>query len=357
MCFAILSFYLELTILFAEGLLTEGGKRRARAAAAAAAAAEAEKQSQASLGVGTPSSPSKRSSSPLAGFSLANPQYYSSTTHTLTLPPSSAPSKAFGHARAFSLAASVPSSFSSTTTTTDIALPTPTLPLAEISVQPFAQTLRVLILINRRADRSFTLPIGGDGDSIFLPCLEELSLEGCGLPGTINRSNPPSGSTTPPRTTEQLLPLITNLFPSLQTLNLSYNTLTSPSLTTEVLSSLILSGPHRKGLKHLRLRGNRLTDLDGLQGLAELFRGNRDVPGWCLDELDLRDNEIGKLPPELGLLPLDVFLVDGNTYVILPRQFLSSADVVACRFRVPARRIWEREGTKGLLSWLRGRIE
>ena len=29
----------------------------------------------------------------------------------------------------------------------------------------------------------------------------------------------------------------------------------------------------------------------------------------------------------------------------------------ACRFRVPARRIWEREGTKGLLSWLRGRIE
>jgi len=39
------------------------------------------------------------------------------------------------------------------------------------------------------------------------------------------------------------------------------------------------------------------------------------------------------------LLPLDVLLVDGNT------------------FRVPQRRVWEREGTKGLLSWLRGRIE
>ena len=26
-------------------------------------------------------------------------------------------------------------------------------------------------------------------------------------------------------------------------------------------------------------------------------------------------------------------------------------------FRVPQRRVWEREGTKGLLSWLRGRIE
>jgi hypothetical protein len=28
--------------------------------------------------------------------------------------------------------------------------------------------------------------------------------------------------------------------------------------------------------------------------------------------LDLRDNKISKLPSELGILPLDVFLVDGN---------------------------------------------
>lgn len=27
------------------------------------------------------------------------------------------------------------------------------------------------------------------------------------------------------------------------------------------------------------------------------------------------------------------------------------------RFRIPPRRIWEREGTKGLLSWLRGRLD
>ena len=33
------------------------------------------------------------------------------------------------------------------------------------------------------------------------------------------------------------------------------------------------------------------------------------------------------------------------------------ACLCACRFRVPPRRVWEREGTKGLLSWLRGRIE
>ena len=75
---------------------------------------------------------------------------------------------------------------------------------------------------------------------------------------------------------------------------------------------IILRSPHRKGLRHLRLRGNRISDLDGFLGLAEAFKGNRDVVDWMLEELDVRDNEIGKLPPELGLLPMDVFLVDGN---------------------------------------------
>jgi hypothetical protein len=30
---------------------------------------------------------------------------------------------------------------------------------------------------------------------------------------------------------------------------------------------------------------------------------------------------------------------------------------VVHRFRVPQRKVWEREGTRGLLAWLRGRIE
>jgi Leucine-rich repeat (LRR) protein len=69
----------------------------------------------------------------------------------------------------------------------------------------------------------------------------------------------------------------------------------------------------KKGIRHLRLRGNRITHLDGFTAIAATFKGNRDVPEWKLEELDLRDNEIGRLPPELGLLPLDVFLIDGNT--------------------------------------------
>ncbi|GLB40539.1 putative leucine rich repeat [Lyophyllum shimeji] len=312
-----------------QGLLTEGGKRRARAAAAAAAAKDLKAQS--GVGIGNPSQPTEHSaSSSSSGLSLANPQYYSQTTQTLTLPPSSPPTKTPAHTRTFSLAAPSLSSVSSVRTT-DIAVPPPTLPLSAIVAQPFANTLRVLILTKRRLDKSFSLP-GVDAHDGFLPNLEELNLEDCGLADlvAVTRSSPSSGTVTPPRTSEMILPLISKLFPSLRTLDLSHNALTSASLTTSALSNLILAAPEtgRKGLKHLRLKGNALTELEAFQGLAESFKGNRQVPEWHLDELDIRDNAIGKLPPELGLLPMDVFLVDGNT------------------FRIPQRRVWEREGTK-----------
>ncbi|KAG7451429.1 L domain-like protein [Guyanagaster necrorhizus] len=296
-----------------QGLLTEGGKRRARAAAA--------------------QTPSSKPSSGQSAFSLANSQCYSEATQTLILPPSAPPPKS-AHSRTFSLA--LHTSPSSLLSRTDIAIPTPTLPLASIVTEAFAENLKVLVLVNRRMDRSFSLPTG---EGPFLPHLEELNLEGCSLADQVPVSHPGSDTTTPNWTNESLLPLIAKLFPSLQTLKLSYNVISSSCLTTDALSSLILCTSQRKGLKRLELRGNKITTLEGLQGITELFKGHRDVPGWKLDELDLRDNEIGKLPPELGLLPLDVFLVDGNL------------------FRVPTRRVWEREGTKGLLSWLRGRIE
>lgn len=290
-----------------QGLLTEGGRRRARAAAA-----EATKATDNLSALGT-----KPSSS---GVSLTNPQYYSEKTSTLTLPRSASAAK--GHARAFSYASAWPPSRD--LARMDIALPTPTLPLSVIATQPFAQTLKILILSNRRLDVSLALPSNAEDN--LLPNLEELTLEGCGLRDMVPVSrqlDQGSGAVTPPRVNEPLLPLLATLFPSLRTLDLSDNALTAESLGTNVLSSLILAStsiadqeavPHlaRKGLKHLRLRGNRLADLDGLQGLAELFKGNRTMPEWKLEELDLRDNEIGKLPPELGLLPLDVFLVDGN---------------------------------------------
>ncbi|KIM80462.1 hypothetical protein PILCRDRAFT_822568 [Piloderma croceum F 1598] len=317
-----------------QGLLTEGGRRRARAAAA-----EEAKTTETLSSVST-----KPSSS---GTSLTSPQYYSEKTSTLTLPPSVSASK--GHSRAFSHAPSAwPPSRDSRIT--DIAIPAPTLPLGVIASQPFAQTLKILTLTNRRLDVSLDLPANSESD--LLPNLEELNLDGCSLRDTVpvsQHTDQGAGAITPPRVNQPLLPLLVRLFPNLQTLDLSDNVLTAAALQADVLASLILAAPPsskefplhstRKGLKHLRLRGNRIADLDGLQGLATQFKGNRTVPEWKLEELDLRDNEIGRLPPELGLLPLDIFLVDGNV------------------FRVPQRRVWEREGTKGLLSWLRGRIE
>ncbi|THU97661.1 L domain-like protein [Dendrothele bispora CBS 962.96] len=320
-----------------QGLLTEGGKRRARAQAAAAAAAADSKKTSTGLGLGEPSTTPAQSSSNT--FSLSSPQYYNQSSQTLTLPASTPPSKA--HSRAFSMAPSA-ASISPSTSTTDLVVPVPSAPVAEIAAQSFSAHLRVLILSNRRRDRTLTLP--SSFGSALLPNLEELDLEGCNFSDTISvaRYDPAASNAdgvSPTRTTESLIPLLASLFPRLLSLNLSYNLLSSSSLTPENLSSLILAAPHKKGLKHLVLRGNKITELDGFVGLSEMFKGNRDVPGWKLDELDLRDNEIPKLPAEMGLLPLEVFLVDGNL------------------FRAPPRRIWEREGTKGLLGWLRGRIE
>lgn len=300
-----------------QGLLTQGGKRRARAAAAAVtvstSSADTKPSDKTLPSPSTPSGTTPEGTTAPTTFSLSSPQYYAASTQTLTLPPS-APLKT-GHTRAFSMAGPARST---TTSPNDLAIPAPTLPLSVIVTQPLSSTLRQLVLVNRKMDKTFSIPyIPQEGGEAFLPCLEELNLEGCALSDTVNVTIASAGGdTTPARTTEPLLTLLARLFPSLRSLDLSYNNLTSAALTPEALSALILASPNdenKNGLKHLRLKGNRLSELDGFQKIAELFKGNREVLQWKLDELDLRDNEIGKLPSELGLLPLEVFLVDGNT--------------------------------------------
>lgn len=328
-----------------QGLVTEGGRRRARAAAVqettSSIIAPSERKKNSSNGSMPSSMPNPgRSQSPTVN--LSNAQYYNAPTQTLTLPPSAPPTRS--HTRSFSLAAPVHGP-SSSQGKIDIALPTPTLPISIISAQPFAQTLKTLVLSGRKLDLSVALPtVTSESGASLLPTLEELALDGCGLGDNITVTHQgEGGSSTPPKLTEALIPLIGRLFPSLRTLDLTYNLFTSATLRKDVLVNLIMSSQDtpvpRPGLRHLRLRGNRITDLDGFQDVAEIFKGHRAVSDWKLEELDLRDNEIAKLPAELGLLPLDVFLVDGNV------------------FRIPQRKVWEREGTKGLLSWLRGRLE
>lgn len=341
-----------------QGLMTEGGRRRARAAAAAAAEAQAQPNKTPVDIYGS----STVEDTPSTALSLFNPRYYTKNTQTLKLPPSAPPAKAANHARAFSVATTSAASSISRLNSGDFAVPTPTLPLHILVNQSFADSLRVLVLTNRRMDRSFTFPGNSQSIAGFLPKLEELDLEGCNLSNSVAVHHPTDDSaagTGSPRSNEPLIPTLTKLFPSLRTLNLSYNALTSASLDAETLNTLIFASPHRLGLRHLRLRGNRIAELDGFLGLAEGFKGNRNVPECKLEELDLRDNEIGKLPAELGLLPLDVFLVDGNTYVseLVFVGCFTDLPFILQSFRVPQRRVWEREGTKGLLSWLRGRVE
>ncbi|KAH9921234.1 uncharacterized protein BXZ73DRAFT_51975 [Epithele typhae] len=321
------------------GMLSAGARRRARAQAVAAAQSH-KPEDPTSNASSRPASrtPSPTKSPTTVGAALAHPQYYDAPARTLTLPPSAPPAKAT-HTRSFSLAAprqQPPAPVSELA----LAIPAPTLPLAAIAELPLAHNLKVLVLANRRADVAFALPAALAGGGA-LPYLEELSFANCNLPEAVPVARVDAGSETAPRVAEPLLPLLARLFPSVRTLDLSYNQLSSAALTKEALSALIFASDAdaRKGLRALRLRGNRIDALDGFKDVAERFRGNRDVPEWHMEELDLRDNEIGKMPAELGLLPLEVFLVDGNV------------------FRVPPRRVWEREGTKGLLGWLRGRIE
>lgn len=291
------------------GLLTAAGRRRLRAQVAAA--------EQAPPPARTPS-PVKRAASPPAAPAasssnvLTHSQYYDSSSQTLKLPSTQLPGRAI-HGRAFSTASP---GLRDVASNADFALPLVTAPLALIYVSPIAANLKTLVLSGRRAEPAFSLPstIPPEG---LLPHLEELSLDNCRLSDTL-----PISRGSDDRTTEPYLILISQLFPRLRTLDLSYNSLTSSFLNGPSLSALILASPvdpdnlgtaKRPGLRHLRLRGNQIDGLDGLIEVAEQFKGNRRVSEWFLEELDLRDNNINKLPPELGLLPLDVLLVDGNT--------------------------------------------
>lgn len=251
--------------------------------------------------------------------SLAASKYYAADERALTLPPSSAPTKSFMHARSFSVTHSVTLGSPS-----DLVVPTPTLPLLYIvDHSSVAATLRVLKLDKRRLDQSFSLPpLTSLPEEGFLPKLEELSFESCGLGDIVSCLE---GDDSSHRRSEPLLPLLAKIFPSILALNLTHNSLTSRGFSTAHLSELLLF--KATPLRQLELSSNRIADLEGFVGLAEMFKGNREVQRWKMETLDLRDNEIGKLPADLGLLPLDVFLVEGNTYVYLPHRASGSGNL------------------------------
>lgn len=309
------------------GLGTEAGRRQARLNTTVGKSADVFTASDMPpTPPKSPISPTRSTGSHGSGQSLAN--YYVPTSQTLTLP-KALPSS---HNRTRSLAVTS----SAGTDRSDPIVPNQTLPLSLILVQPFARTLTCLILSNRRADPSFVVPemffafLASTASDLkvetepYFPYLEELRLDGCLLGDVVNIS-----TSTAQTRKEPLFNVIDHLFPTLSILDLCDNRLTHLNNISSLLIPArrkSLPGSRRTGLKALRLRGNKLTDISNLEDVAGVLRKEGKIEGWRLEELDLRENEIAKLPPVLGFLTLDVMLVESNI------------------FRVPARRVWEVEG-------------
>ena len=188
-------------------------------------------------------------------------------------------------------------------------LPPATLPLTIITNQSFANTLRTLELRGRRAEPAFTSP-DRNGQPL-LPQLETLNLEGCGLSDAVPGAGATDGGT---------LGVLAQLFPGLRNLELGYNNLTGAVMARAVLEKLLFRDDEgRVGLQRLGLCGNKIEGLAGLRDFAQLVFGTKAANDyvehrrrWTLEELDVRENSIAGLPGELGLLPLELFLVDGN---------------------------------------------
>jgi Leucine-rich repeat (LRR) protein len=274
-----------------QGLLSEGAQRRARAEAAAQRAAE-----DSGAVIGPTATTSASHTTPVLG------RYWDSHTLTLTLPPSTGRSVRHGACASGE----------------EESLPRVTLPLPLIITQPFADTLRTLELRGRRAEPGIVLPTSGDGSQHLLPRLETLNLEGCALSDVVPGAELADAGGT--------LGVLARLFPSLRNLELAYNNFTGAALGSGVLEQLLFVGggdnSRRVGLRRLVLCGNKIEELHGLRELARIvFGAGADVANtkavdlrgkWTLEELDVRQNSIAVLPSELGLLPLDSFLVDGN---------------------------------------------
>jgi hypothetical protein len=272
-----------------QGLLSEGARRHARAEAAVQHEA-----ADPGAVVGPTAATAISQTTPVLD------RYWDPRALTLTLPPSTGRSVRHGAGAA----------------TKEEVLPRVTLPLSLIMTQPFADTLRTVDLRGRRAEPGIVLPMSCNGSQPLLPRLETLNLEGCALSDVVPGVEAADVGGT--------LGVLARLFPGLRNLELAYNDFTGAAVGRGVLEQLLFVDDNvgRVGLRRLVLCGNRIEELHGLRELAQVvFGASADVADttavelrgkWTLEELDVRENSIGALPGELGLLPLDSFLVDGN---------------------------------------------
>ncbi|KAG8951263.1 hypothetical protein FRC04_006502 [Tulasnella sp. 424] len=301
-----------------EGLHTEAGRLRKRleeerkAAEAEEAKRKAKEQAAAAAAATTvdaaSTSASKEEPSQAAKGTLD--KHYDASSHTLALP-SSKKKPAHNRHTSLTFSRSAAAASGGIGGAGDPNVPTETLPMTVIVTQPWSSSLRALHMSNRRADSVFTLP--ASVDHVRLERVEEVLLDGCAL-GDLVRVRRLSGDAGGEGTDDEpIFELLGGMFPAMTTLDLSENGLTKvPGLVKLFFPAGGEEGDGRKsGLKVLRLKGNAIVDVEGLVEVAERF-GRGEGEGWRGEEIDIRDNQIPKLPPVLGLLHLDVLLVEGN---------------------------------------------
>ncbi|GAA5931505.1 hypothetical protein JCM1841_003557 [Sporobolomyces salmonicolor] len=200
------------------------------------------------------------------------------------------------------------------------------LPISPFSAWGWSATLRTL---NLSHNRIATLELLSECSTVVFPSLESLDLSNNLLP-----SFAVSSSSSMPT-----LSALAALFPALSALSLAHNRLTSLAGIEDILFPS--SSASSSGVRNLQLNGNKISDLTALCEVAQRVggAGTEGRRQWRCEELDLSDNEIGRLPPTLGFLPPSLVLaVAGNV------------------FRVPRREVYENPGARLLLPWLKDRL-
>ncbi|GAA5916270.1 hypothetical protein JCM8208_001720 [Rhodotorula glutinis] len=225
----------------------------------------------------------------------------------------------------------------------------PTLPLAALATWGWGASLRVLNLANNRIAALEVLGAGSAGPAPLFPALDSLDLSNNFLPSSIASPFAPSSSSSlPPGIVVDetgnipLLAALAALAPSLSTLSLRGNRLTSLSGIGALLApSNVVPGSSPRGVRRLDLAECRIRAVDDLCAVAERYDADEGGAraSWRCDELDLSMNDIGVLPPKLGLLPPALVLhLVGNT------------------LRLPRRDVYENAGERLVIPWLRERL-
>ncbi|GAA5932539.1 leucine-rich repeat domain-containing protein [Sporobolomyces koalae] len=149
----------------------------------------------------------------------------------------------------------------------------PTLTFSAFETWGWLSSLRSLNLSRNRIGSFEAAPI-----SLTLPALAHLDLSYNHL------------ISCPPQPQEASLSQLCRRFPSLRSLDLSHNRLTS----LEGIETLVFESPQ---LRTLSLQGNKISDITALCRLAESIESNErgERERWHLEQLDLSDNEIARV--------------------------------------------------------------